>query len=138
MPFYKREADSLLIAPTFVAGPAFELREDERELHSYPVEGWHWFAGLDQAMSYFAALAGADAVRVKQRQARLYLFNHGYLAQVESALQGLPEPQRTTALIEWEYASDIERTNPLVSAVAAILGWSTEQVDLFFAEASAL
>ncbi|WP_313240363.1 DUF4376 domain-containing protein [Stutzerimonas kunmingensis] len=51
MPFYKRENNELHAAPLFVSGPGFELTAENKDQHSYPVEGWHWFDTLDEAMA---------------------------------------------------------------------------------------
>ncbi len=42
-------------------------------------------------------------------------------AGVEAVLASLPEPQRTEAQIEWEYATRIERVHPLIDQLAAVL-----------------
>lgn len=136
MPFYKRDDGQLLAAPNYVSGPGFELQADLHDTYTYPLDGWHWFETLDDAMLALAAPPAATSIT--QRQARLYLFQHGLLAQVEAALDQLDEPARTAALIEWEYAREIERTNPLVLAIVGMLGWTADQVDTFFAEAAAL
>lgn len=138
MPFFKRddEASALLTAPNFVAGPGFELQAEMHDTYSYPVDGWYWFDSLDAAMVALAVPPAATSIT--QRQARLYLFQHGLLAGVEAALDQLAEPVRTAALIEWQFAREIERTNPLVLAIVGTLGWTDDQVDTFFAEAGVL
>jgi hypothetical protein len=42
-------------------------------------------------------------------------------AGVEAVLASLPEPQRTEAQIEWEYATRIERVHPLIDQLAVVL-----------------
>lgn len=85
-----------------------------------------------------------DEMRVRKpqvispRQARLALLGAGLLPQVDSAINGLPEPQRSAAKIEWEFATRIERTSPLVLSLGAALGLIDDQVDDLFAKASAL
>jgi hypothetical protein len=39
------------------------------------------------------------------------------------------------AMIEWEYAAVIERSNPFVQGMIQLLGWTEEQADTFFIEA---
>ena len=51
MPFYKRENDELHAAPLFVSGPGVDLTAENKDQHSYPVEGWYWFDTLDEAMA---------------------------------------------------------------------------------------
>lgn len=50
MPFYKIDGTELLEAPTTVQGPDYQLYEHEHEKHSYPVEGWYWFAERETAV----------------------------------------------------------------------------------------
>lgn len=64
------------------------------------------------------------------RQVRQALVLNGIaLESVTAAIAQLPEPQRSLAEIEWEYSVAFVRTNPLIAQVAAVLGWSTEQLD---------
>ena len=82
--------------------------------------------------------------RVTPRQARIALAiqpdsEHGtLLGRVQAALNTLPEPQKTIANISWEFATEILRTDPLVSQLTAALGMTEVQVDELFAQASKL
>ena len=59
---------------------------------------------------------------ITRRQLRLWLVRHGYtLAQVESLIDALPEPQRTEARIEWQDATQFERGHPLLRQLAGTL-----------------
>ena len=71
---------------------------------------------------------------ITMRQARLQLLADGKLDEVSAAV----EPMGAAAKIEWEYASDIQRTNPLVPAMQALLGWDEARTDQFFTGASKL
>ena len=75
---------------------------------------------------------------ITRRQLRLWLVRHGIpLSAVETAIDKLPEPQRTEARIEWEDASVYERDNPLLVRLAGeILGLSGEALEEAFREAS--
>jgi hypothetical protein len=65
----------------------------------------------------------APAPAITARQLRLWLVRNGYtLAQVEAVIDGLPEPARTEAKIEWEFASEFQPGHPTLLAVAAALG----------------
>ena len=75
---------------------------------------------------------------VTMRQARLALLGAGKLAAVESAIDALPEPQKTAARIEWEYSNELHRNRELVQALAPALGLTSEQLDTLFITASAL
>ena len=71
---------------------------------------------------------------VTMRQARLQLLALGSLATVNGAIVTMPE----AAQIEWEYATEVGRTNPLVPAMAGLLGWSESDTDMYFTEAAKL
>ncbi len=71
---------------------------------------------------------------ITMRQARLQLLADGVLDDVSAAVAGMG----AAAQIEWEYASEIQRTNPLVPAMQTILGWDGARVDQYFIEASKL
>lgn len=75
---------------------------------------------------------------VTMRQARLALLAQGLLAQVETAINALPEPQRSAARIEWDYSSEVHRDRPFVQQLGAALGLSSEQLNLLFIKAAAL
>jgi hypothetical protein len=76
---------------------------------------------------------------VTPRQMRLALVMSGIsLETIESIIDGLPEPQRTITKVTWEYSVEFQRNNPLLNAMAPILGLTKEQVDNLFALASTL
>lgn len=71
---------------------------------------------------------------VTMRQARLQLLALDSYATVCAAIASMPE----AAQIEWEYAIDVQRTNPLVPAMVGLLGWSEADTDVYFIEAAKL
>lgn len=75
---------------------------------------------------------------VTMRQARLALHAAGLLAGVTAAINGMEEPAKTAAQIEWEYASAVERNAGLVPAMATALGMTERQIDDLFVAAAAL
>lgn len=76
---------------------------------------------------------------VTMRQARLALLNAGLLDDVEAAIAAIPDDvQRKAAQIEWEYASVVERDNPIIQQLVSALGMTEQQVDEFFATAAGL
>jgi hypothetical protein len=75
---------------------------------------------------------------VTMRQARLALLGAGKLAAVTAALNALPEPQKTAALITWEYSGAVERQNGLVPQLAGALGMTDAQIDALFIAAAAI
>lgn len=70
---------------------------------------------------------------VTMRQARLALLHAGLLDDVEAALAAIPdETARRAALIEWEYAQDVERDSPWVQQLATALGLDAAMLDELF------
>ena len=73
---------------------------------------------------------GAPMAKLSRRQLRLGLLSLGIKsADVESKIAELPEDQREIALIDWQDASEYERTHPLVSMLGASFGLTDEQID---------
>jgi hypothetical protein len=75
---------------------------------------------------------------VSMRQARLALLNAGLLAAVESAVAGMEGGTGAAAKIEWEYATEIRRDNPLFESLSAQLGLTAAQIDQLFTMAATL
>lgn len=75
---------------------------------------------------------------VTMRQARLALLGAGKLAAVDAAIDAMPEPQKSAARIEWEYAAEVRRDNDFVAGLAPALGMTDAQVDALFVAAAAL
>lgn len=75
---------------------------------------------------------------VSRRQARRALRAAGLLDDIEAAINALPEPARSDALIDWQDATEFVRNWPLLITLAAALGLSDAQVDALFAAAAAL
>ena len=75
---------------------------------------------------------------VSMRQARLALLGAGLLASVDAAIDSLPSPQKEAARIEWEYATDVQRSSGLVPMMGLALGLDDAALDALFIEAAAL
>jgi hypothetical protein len=75
---------------------------------------------------------------VPARGARLALEEAGYLDAVEAALAAMPGSEGTKARIEWEYATDYQRDNPLIGKLAAALQLSDATLDTLFRRAAVL
>ena len=75
---------------------------------------------------------------VTMRQARLALLGAGLLASVGAAIDGLPSPQKEAARIEWEYATEVQRSSGLVPMMGVALGLDDAALDALFIEAAAL
>lgn len=79
-----------------------------------------------------------DVASVTMRQARLALLAVGKLDDVEAAINALPEPQRTAAKIEWDYAASIEKASPLIQSLAPTIGIDAEALTELFNTAATL
>lgn len=76
---------------------------------------------------------------VTPRQIRQALIMSGIsLSAIDAALGTLPEPTKSMAMVEWEYSTAFQRNRPLVAAVQAMLGWTSDQVDALWVLASSL
>ena len=75
---------------------------------------------------------------VTMRQARLALFQQGLLANVQTAIDGLSEPQKTVTQISWDYATAINRDDDLVIQLSAQLGLTSDDLDALFTLAATL
>ncbi len=106
---------------------AVQLADDQAVAPGYTYSG-----------GIFSPPAPRVPASVTMRQARLALFGAGKLAAVDTAIDALPEPNRTAARIEWDYSNELQRGNALVAALTPALGLTSEQVDALFIAASAL
>lgn len=75
---------------------------------------------------------------VTMRQARLALLNAGKLSIVNTAIANMPGTQGEAARIEWEFSNEVQRKQPLVLALGAMLGMSEAQLDQLFITAESL
>lgn len=67
------------------------------------------------------------------RQMRLALIGHGItLTDVEAVINGLPEPTKTYAKVNWEYATSFDRGNELLNQMAHALNLSPSDLDEIF------
>jgi hypothetical protein len=95
---------------------------------------------IDQKLAKYAQAPVIPAIPdVTPRQIRQALIMSGIsIAQIESALDGLPEPTRSIALVEWEYSIAFQRSRPLVAAVGQLLGKSSDELDALWRLAGSL
>lgn len=76
---------------------------------------------------------------VTMRQARLALLGAGLLDSVDAAIAAIPdETARKAAMIEWEFAGEVQRHSGIVSALVPALGLTDEQTDQLFVVAAEL
>ena len=75
---------------------------------------------------------------VTMRQARLALLAAGLLDSVNAAIAAMPTPERSAAVIEWEYAQTVDRASAFTQQLAAGLNLTAEQLDALFTQAAGL
>ena len=76
---------------------------------------------------------------VTMRRVRLALLQMGRLDDAEAAIAAIEdEALRRAAQIEWEYAHEIARSNPIVQQVAETLKISESDMDALFTLAGGL
>lgn len=69
---------------------------------------------------------------VFMRQARLALLEVNLLDTIEETINLLPEPSKSEARIEWEYASEIRRDWPTLQSIVQFLELTEEYIDDLF------
>lgn len=129
-------------------GVAIEVVESDPALLFVPGYAAHFVAVPDDVEAGWRLVSGSWSApppappvipqSVTMRQARLALLNHGLLANVQPAINALPEPQRTRAQIEWDYSNGLERGNSFVATLGVALGLDDAAIDSLFIEAAAL
>ena len=50
--FYKLDGE-LLYAPNFVEASSFFLLKEEKDIYTYPQDGWYWFDSEEDANLFF-------------------------------------------------------------------------------------
>lgn len=72
------------------------------------------------------------------KQARLVLHREKLTDKIAALLTALPEPQKTEALLTWEFASGVDRNDPLVQLLKSQLKLTEEDLDGLFLKGSVL
>lgn len=79
---------------------------------------------------YVLAPCAPSKKDVTPRQIRQALILTGVsTTQILDAINSLPEPTKSLAMVEWEYSIAFQRNRPLVSQVGTMLGWNSQQLD---------
>lgn len=92
-------------------------------------QGWH-------VVTLTAAERRVLLPAITRRQAKHALNDAGLLAAAEQAISALPEPQRGSALIDWQEAAEFYRAHPLIGAIGFALALTDEQIDQLFLAAA--
>jgi len=91
-----------------------------------------------EAAAALAAFKATVPTSVTMRQARLALLGANVLASVDAAIASMEGVEGDAARIEWEYAHEIRRDSPLVTAMSGLLNLDETALDQLFITASGL
>ena len=107
---------------------------NETELAGFDVISDEDFATLlAEQDAWFAQNVKIVPESLTPRQIRLELLEHGFTeSDVDALLNTLESPTKEQALIEWKYALEFRRDNPLLNQVAGMLNFTQEDVDHLF------
>lgn len=135
--------DCSIFADSFVF---CEINDSERWIEKKPFNGREDLDNWDEVLGFIDTakeiIANKNVVEVDinttptqitMRQTRLYLLSIDLLDTVETIVS-----QNKAWQIEWEYASEVQRTNQLIVAMQQELQLTDTQVDEMFLEASKL
>jgi|694.fasta_scaffold141192_3 hypothetical protein len=75
--------------------------------------------------------------QITATQIRLWLVRNNIpLSSIEDIIKGVENDlTRNELLVQWEYAPYVERNNPFINSLGALLGFSPDQIDQAFIEA---
>lgn len=62
----------------------------------------------------------------------------GQMANVDAAINGLPEPDRSIARNRWDYKPTIRRYDEIISRLQDQLGWTNDYVDTLYKSANSI
>jgi hypothetical protein len=70
---------------------------------------------------------------VSPRQIRLAMLQSGMiLTAIDDLINSMPEPDKTIVRVNWDYAIEISRADPLIENMGALLGLTSDQIDALF------
>lgn len=118
------------------SGNAPEMHPDVVIVRGYTgqvEEGWLW----DGSTFTAPVMPEPEIVipsSISMRQCRLQLLADGLLDTVNNQVSAMDQASQ----ISWEYATDVNRSDPLTGAMQIILGLNDAQMDAMFLSASRL
>ncbi|PRD42329.1 hypothetical protein C5748_16155 [Phyllobacterium phragmitis] len=124
------ELDGIGLVP-FTAVPDSDT-EYGREIWEKGVAGE--YGPISEFLPLTPEEARAVMPNLTARQLRLGLLSLGKLEGVSVAIELLPEPDRSQAQIEWQYATEFRRLHPLIVQLIPGLELTDEQVDTVWTE----
>ena len=141
--FYKNDEGALLFAPTQVSGPGFDLYILNKDIYTYPIEGWYYFDSEDEARAHLnipkpipeGTLVDLSSIAIWR--ARTVLKNHGLFDTIEAYVEA-HKVDNITLYEVWNYGNFIDRNSNFINSLAPMFGLTSEQIDALFLEAAAL
>lgn len=104
----------------------------QTELLSWDSANLQWAVRPKTEEELYAEYLFTVPKTVTMRQARLALESQGLLDTVNANIASLEGEDGNLARIEWEYAIEIDRDNPLLQSLKTSIGFTDKQVyDLF-------
>ena len=107
---------------------------DEADIHIDGVLGVYWQADWETMREDEMRARNPVPQQVTMRQARLALLRAGLLDYAEAVIAAAGRE----AMLEWEYAAEVERSNPIITLIQQQQGITDEQIDDLFREAAKL
>ena len=117
------------------------VRDDTETIGPWPPVDGEWKRWVDEALleqpEPTPFMYEEPVPAITPRQLRLWLVRNGHaLSTVTAVINTLPEPQKTEAQINWEYAVEFLRTDPLLIQLGQALGITPAQIDQGMRDAS--
>ena len=121
------------------AVPFFDPKSPPQE-NTYGVPDYVQVGWAKQPDGSFAPYEAPKAVpgSVTMGQARLALFDRGYLTAVDQAIASMSGAEGDRARIEWDFRPTVARSSTLVAAMGAVLNLTSDQLDELFIYAATL
>lgn len=110
-------------------GVLIDIGDKPSPAHDFDVKTCAWILNADKQAAIAAAEYAASVPKiVSKAQAKIALFKAGYLDAIEAAMSKMPREVQ----IYWQDSSIVERANPIVRQLQALLGLTDKQIDGLF------
>ena len=117
---------------------AWRVIEDTSTIERFELSKKDFPSSVPPEAPAYVESASAAPESVSMRQARLALLQAGLLQAAEDAISGMTGVEGDVARIEWQYAQEVRRSQPLVQSIASGLGLDDRALASLFEQASKL